>query len=430
MKIGIFTDAYHPDINGVVTSIKILEKEMIKRGHEVFVFSSTKHEPTENENLYMVKSMPLFLAKKFDYRLAAFYSRDIAKKIKDLDLDIIHTQTEFGVGLFGKIISRKYDLPFLHTYHTKWEEYMHYIVKIKGSRNIYPKRFARNFSRSFARKAQCIIAPSKEIEKYLKYKCKVKNKPIFIVPTGIDIKPFESSNFTKESKEALKESIGVKKDEKVILFLGRIGHEKNISLLLNKMPEILSKSENTKFVLVGDGPAKDELIELTSTLGLNDKVIFTGKVPLEEVASYYSIADVFVNASISETQGLTYVEAMAASIPVVAKYAPNLAEFIKHGKNGMLLKNDKDFTKTIISVLTNEKLRKHLIAGGIKTAKENSSEIFADKLTEVYMHVIENYKLKKSTLEKREFTKLIEKNIFNLRKRLSQITKIAKIKKD
>lgn len=423
MKIGIFTDAYHPDINGVVTSIKILEKEMKKRGHEVFVFSPSKHKPTENQNLYMLKSMPLFLAKEFDFRIATFYSREIAKQIKELNLDIIHTQSEFSLGLFGKIISRKYKIPFIHTYHTKWEEYIHYISPVKGGRNIYPRRFARTLTRNFLRKAECVISPSKEIEKYLKYKCDIKNKPIYIVPTGIDIEPFKKEIFNEDFKNDLKKSLGIDTKDNVILFLGRVGKEKSIDILMNKMPDIFASLPDTKFLIVGDGPVKSELIELSKSLNISNNVIFTGRVPLEDVPKYYSIADVFVNASISETQGLTFIEAMAASVPVVAKFAPNLAEFISNGKNGILIKNDKLFAKSIISILTNKKLKDKLVQGGLKTAIDNSSNIFGDKLVEVYTSTIENFKLKESTKNKQQIKNIISVNILKLKKKLFDISK-------
>ena len=179
MKIGIFTDAYNPNVSGVVTSINMLEKEMRKRGHEVYIFAPSKStQPNDTQSLYMLKSMPLIVAKQYKNRIAAFYSRDIAKKIQDIGLDIIHTQSEFSLGLFAKIIARKYKIPFIHTYHTMWEDYIHYIIPIKGGRKIYTKRFARTFSKNFSTKAECIITPSKKTEKYLKYKCKIKNKPM------------------------------------------------------------------------------------------------------------------------------------------------------------------------------------------------------------------------------------------------------------
>lgn len=429
MRIGIFTDTYHPDINGVVTSIKMLEREMKKRGHEVYIFSPSKHEPTENENLYMLKSIPLFVAKKFKYRIATFYSRPIAKEIKELNLDIVHTHCEFSLALFGKIISRKFNIPFIHTYHTMWEDYMHYVVPIKGTRNIYPKRFARSFTRNFVRKAECIIAPSKKTEKYLKYRCGVKNKPIYIIPTGIDIEPFNPSNFTDEDKNNLKKSIGIKENDKVVLFIGRIGEEKSIDQILSAMPEVFRTIKDMKFVLVGEGPAKDSLMQQAAKLGISDKVIFTGSVPWEKVALYYSIGDVFVNASTTETQGLTFIEAMASGVPVVAKYVPNLAEFIHHNDNGLLVRYDKELAKSIVSVLTNKNLANKLRTNGFITASQNSSKEFGDKLIEVYTQVIKNYEIKKSDEDKSDKKESEKLSIFNLKKKLLSITKLTKIKK-
>lgn len=406
MKIGIFTDAYNPTTSGVVTSINMLEKEMKKRGHEVYVFAPTKStaKPSDKQYLYMLKSMPLLVAKQYKNRIAAFYSREIAAKIKELDLDIVHTQSEFSLGLFGKIISRKFDIPFIHTYHTMWEDYMHYIIPIKGTRNIYPKRFARTISKNFVTKAECIITPSKKTEKYLRYRCKITNKPIFIIPTGIDIEPFSKSNFSYEEKVALKKSLGINEDEKVIFFLGRIGEEKSIDVIMNNMPTIFSKNKKVKFLIVGDGPSKSALEEQAKKLNISDKVIFTGKIPWNDVPKYYNIGDVFVNASLTETQGLTFIEAMASGMPIVARYAPNLSEFIYHNENGMLAKKDNDFSNYILSILSNEELSKKLEAGGYKTAEEFSSSKFGDKLELLYSEVIKNYK------EKRKYSDIKEKN--------------------
>lgn len=312
MKIGIFTDAYYPTTSGVVTSVRMVEKEMKKRGHEVYIFAPTKSEPTDNQNLYMLKSMPLLVAKEYKNRIATFYSRTISNQIKDLGLDIVHTQDEFSLGLFGKIISWKYNIPFIHTYHTMWEDYLHYIVPVKGGRHIYTKRFARSFSKSFASKAECIIAPSKKTEKYLRYRCKIKNKPIYVIPTGIDIEPFQRSNYADEQKNKLRESLGIKKDDKVILFIGRVAEEKSIDVILNCLPEVFKTIKNSKFLIVGDGPSKGDLESLANKLNIQDKVIFAGKQPWENIGLYYNIGDVFVNASMTETQGLTFIEAMAS----------------------------------------------------------------------------------------------------------------------
>lgn len=426
MKIGIFTDAYNPVTSGVVTSINMLEQELKKRGHEVYVFTTSKSiQPNEHQTLYMLKSIPLLIAKQYKNRIATFYSREIAKQIKELNLDIVHTQTEFSLGAFGKIISRKYDIPFIHTYHTMWEDYIHYITPIKG-RNIYLKRLARTFSRGFVRKAECVITPSNKTAKYLKYKCKVKNKPIYVIPTGIDIQPFNKSNFTLEEKNKLKESLGIKKDEKVILFLGRVAEEKSIDVLMNVMPDVFKSYPNSKFLIVGDGPSKKALEEQASSLGIKDKVVFTGKIPYNEVPKYYNLGDVFINASITETQGLTFIEAMAAEVPIVAKYAPNLSEFIKNGKNGILVRKNSDFKDAIVNVLTNDDLRSTLITNGNSTAKEYSIEQFGDKLEMLYSEIIELHKAKKQAetkVEKNKQKKVIYKRIGE---KLLKLTRLKK----
>lgn len=426
MKIGIFTDTYNPVTSGVVTSINMVEQEMKKRGHEVYVFTTSKSiQPNDNQTLYMLNSVPLLIAKQYKNRIATFYSREIAKQIKELGLDIVHTQTEFSLGAFGKIISRKYDIPFIHTYHTMWEDYVHYLVPFKG-RNLKAKHFARTISRGFVRKAECVITPSNKTAKYLKYRCNVRNKPIYIIPTGIDVKPFKRSNFTTEEKNALKESLGIKSNEKVILFLGRVAEEKSIDVLMDCMPEIFAKRPDTKFVIVGDGPSKEALEQQAKKLNIQDKVVFTGKVPWTDVPKYYNIGDVFVNASVTETQGLTFIEAMASETPVVAKYAPNLSEYIENGKNGLFVDKKKEFPDAILKALDNEEIRNTLIQNGNKTAQDYSIEVFGDKLEMLYTEIIQLHKSKKEALTKAELNKQ-KKTIY---KRISgKLLKLTRIKK-
>lgn len=427
MKIGIFTDTYNPTVSGVVTSINMVEQELKRRGHEVYVFAPSKSiQPNDNQTLYMLRSMPLLVAKQYKNRIAAFYSRDIAKKIKDIGIDIVHTQSEFSLGHFGKVMSRKMDIPFIHTYHTMWEDYVHYIMPIHGTRNIYPKRFVRRISRNFVRKAECIITPSKKTEKYLKYKCKVKNKPIYIIPTGIDTTAFNPSNFSDKEKLDLKSSLGILSNEKIILFLGRVAEEKSIDLILNNMPSLFKTNPNTKFLIVGDGPSKNDLEKQAKGLGISDKVIFTGKVPWQEVPKYYSIADVFVNASITETQGLTFLEAMASGVPIVAKYAPNLTEYIHNQKNGILIRNPQDFSKNIKNILDNKELSSRLSKAGLETAKDYSVEEFGEKLETLYSEVIKSYKLKKNLLTKKERMNE-KKNLYKtITNKLLSITRLKK----
>ena len=371
MKIGIFTDAYNPVTSGVVTSINMVEQELKRRGHEVYIFTTSKSiQPNDHQSLYMLGSIPLLIAKQYKNRIATFYSREIAKQIKEIGLDIVHTQTEFR--------------------------------KKKKGRNIHLKRAARRISRGFVRKAECVITPSNKTAKYLKYRCNVKNKPIYVVPTGIDIKPFKKSNFTLEDKNKLKESLGIKADEKVILFLGRVAAEKSIDVILDQMPSIFEAHPNYRFLIVGTGPSENELKTQAKKLGIQDKVVFTGKVAWDQVPKYYNLADVFVNASVTETQGLTFIEAMAAEIPVVCKYAPNLSEFIHSGKNGLFVHKNSEFKDAIVKVIEDDNLSSTLVQGGNETAQEYSIEVFGDRLELLYSEIIKLHKSVESAQTKEE----------------------------
>ena len=304
---------------------------------------------------------------------------------------------------------------------------MHYIVPVKeGSRNIYPKRFARTLSRNFVRKAECIITPSKKTEKYLKYRCKIKNKPIYVIPTGIDLVPFSSSNFSNEDKLNLRKSLGINEEDNVIIFLGRVAEEKSIDVILDNMPSVFKELPNTKFLIVGDGPSKTDLENQAQKLNISDKVIFTGKIPWNDVPKYYNIADIFLNASLTETQGLTFLEAMAAGLPIIAKYAPNLTEYIYNNKNGILIKKDSEFSKSIVNLLKDKKTAEKLSINALETAKLYSVEEFGDKLEMLYSEIIRGYKQKKNLTTKKEKEKH-KKNIYKtITEKLLSLTRLKK----
>ena len=222
----------------------------------------------------------------------------------------------------------------------------------------------------------------------------------------------------------LKEKLGIKPNDKVILFIGRMGEEKSIDIIMDNMPEIIKNMPNVKFLLIGDGPSRAPLEEQAKKLNILDNVIFTGKVPWADVPMYYNLGDVFVNASVTETQGLTFIEAMASGVPIVAKYAPNLTEFITHNKNGILVRKNSEFSKNILNVLNNTKLSDKLKENGLETAKMYSSEVFADKIEMLYKEIIKNYKLKKNLTDKKEKNKHMKNFYKTVKEKLLLLTKI------
>ena len=314
MRIGIFTDTYPPYINGVSTSIAMLEKGLRELGHEVFIVTvnpeNMQYKYEDDERIIRIPGIPIGI---YDYRLTGIYPLRAITKIKKWNLDIIHTHTEFGVGTFGRILAKQFNIPLVHTYHTMYEDYVYYITK--GYFDKSSRKIVEYLTKFYCDKtAKELIVPSKKTYDMFKDKYQFE-KEIHIVPTGIDIKRFKKSNFKKEQILGLKKELGIKPDEFVILFVGRIAKEKNIDLLLKCHVEILKKHKNVKLVIVGSGPDYEHYIEMSKQLKIENNVIFTSSIPWEEIPIYYQLADVFTTASNTETQGLTLIEAMAGSIP-------------------------------------------------------------------------------------------------------------------
>ena len=399
MNIGIFTDTYSPQVNGVVSSILTLEKELRKQGHNVYVFTISHPEAKENSNfVYRTASLPFIFLK--DHRVGIMYSNKLVRKIKRLKLDIILSQTEFSLGIFAKLVAKKLSVPIVHTYHTMYEEYMHYISK--GIQ--FSPKIARKYSKSFCNGVDGVVAPTIKTEKLLKsYGVKTE---IRVIPTGIDFSPLDKNNYSKDEINNLKQVFGIPLDAPVILFVGRIAKEKSIDVIIEAMVLLKQKRPDTKLVIVGDGPLRLELEEMAARLGIKDEVIFTGMQPWSSIGKIYQLGDVFVRASITETQGLTFAEAMAASLPVVAKEDESIAGLIRDGYNGRLFHTVPELAAVLEEILEDRVLRETLSINAIHSVKPLSAEVFGHNASHYYSDIIKMYvEKKKQKKEKGLFKK-------------------------
>ena len=385
MRIGLFSDTYPPFINGVSTSVLMLKKGLEKLGHKVFVVTvnSESFAYREEENVLMIPSVPIGL---FDYRISGIYPIKARKIIKSWNLDVIHSHTEFGIGTFARLISKQYNIPLVHTYHTMYEEYIYYITKgyFKGT----SKKLVEYLTLFLCDKTiDELIVPTKKAYELFKNKYNVK-RDVHIIPTGIEVERFYKENTNEKEVLELKKELGIKKDDFVILNIGRIAKEKNIEFLINAHKSLIKKNKRAKLVIVGDGPGINDLYKLVDKYGLEKNVIFTGKVPWDSVAKYYLISDIFTTASKSETQGLTVVEAMAASKCVVTIKDESFENVITDKKDGFFFKNEKEYIDLINELSKNAKLREEVGKNALKTANEYSSISYAKKVLEVYNLVI------------------------------------------
>lgn len=385
MNIGIFSDTYFPQLNGVATSIRTLSNALRERGHNVYIFTPSdprcEGQP-EEKDIFRLPSVPVYFVR--DYRAGYIFPPHILKKISRLELDIVHTQTEFPLGFLGKLVSTTEGIPMVHTYHTMYEDYVHYI----GGGHIISKGMARDFSSTFCNAAMGVIAPTRKTEQLLtSYGV---TKPISIIPTGINTSHFRKENFDPAEILELRKSLGLEADTPVILSLGRIAKEKSIDVVISALPKLIEKLPNAMMVIVGEGNEIENLTKFAASMGVGDHVMFTGGKPWDEIGKYYQLGNVFCSASVSETQGLTFAEAMAGGIPVVAKKDECIENILTDNETGLLFESEEELPELLYRVLTDEALSSRLSQASMQAMEELSVEAFADSVEQLYQNILES----------------------------------------
>lgn len=404
MRIGIFTDSYPPYINGVSTSILMLQRALEKKGHEVFVVTvNPENLSYKYENEDKIIRIPGIPTGIYDYRLTGVYPIRAIKKVASWNLDIIHSHTEFGVGVFARLIASKYNIPLVHTYHTMYEDYIETITR--GYFNRSSKKLIEYITKFFCDKTCSeLIVPTKKTYDLFKEKYKY-DRNVYIVPTGIEVERFYREQYKAADINALRNKYGLKKSDFVLLYLGRIGKEKNIEYIMDVQKELNAKDKKIKLVLVGDGPDLKDLEKQVADYKLEGSVIFTGKVPYDEVPLYYNMANAFITASHFETQGLTVIEAMASSLPAICIDDESFTPTVINGLNGFIFKTKEECVEDILSLVHDKKLQEDLARGARSSAEMNSSKHFAEKVLDVYKIAID----KKSSGLSGKFKSFIEK---------------------
>ena len=406
MRIGLFTDTYFPQVSGVATSIRTLKTELEKQGHAVFIFTTTDKDVNRYEDWQIIRipSVPFFAFK--DRRLAYRGFTKALEIAKQYQLDIIHTQTEFSLGLLGVWIARELKIPVIHTYHTQYEDYVHYIAKGLLIRPSMVKYLVRGFLHD----VDGVICPSEIVHDLLSdYKVKVEKR---VIPTGIDLAKFERPEIGPEQLRDLREKLGIKEDEKILLSLSRVSYEKNIQAVLAAFSEVLREELKVKLVVAGDGPYLDNLKEQALQLNIQDSVIFTGMIAPSETALYYKVADFFISASTSETQGLTYLESLASKTPVIAHGNPYLDNLITDKMFGTLYYQERDLAGAILEALiATPDMDPKLLA---EKLYEISAENFAKRVHEFYLDAIISNNFEKELTGDQPITKRFLKTVFYL----------------
>jgi len=393
VKIALFTDCYTPEVGGVQVAVNTLRQGLLGRGHDVTVFATSHPDATPEPGIVRLPSATFTPVPEI--RMATPVDLIARSLINRASFDLIHTHTELMVGQFGWRAATRLRLPLVHTYHTMYEDLTWYVAR--DTRLTRPAgRLVEILSRRVCNNADCVIAPTRKTrDKLLGYGV---DTPIRIAPTGVDTSRFAREAADPRSLDRLRASLGIAPDAQVLLSLGRVAVEKNVPRLVDEVaaylkpadPDLAERRGRVVLLIAGDGRAMRLVKDRVASAGIADRVYFAGEVPWQDVPQYYHLSDVFVSLSATETQGLTYIEALAAGVPLVAQNNECFEGILEDGISASLFQHPAAFHERLDDVLfTGQRAR--YIAGGYAVVEALSVERCAESVETIYEETREAY---------------------------------------
>jgi glycosyltransferase involved in cell wall biosynthesis len=385
LHIAFFTNYYHPIVNGVVRSVALFREGLMKQGHNVFVFAQADANYTDTEPfIFRYPSLPLPLPG--DISAALPVSPFVDQLLPALKLDVIHTHHPILLGQTAARKAAELELPLVFTFHTQYWEYTHYVPFPQETIQEFLKNAVHRWLREFMQKCQHIIIPSESMKEILVQNYGLQ-EAFTVIPTGINLEPYQCADW-----QSLRQEKGWQ-DETVLISVGRLAPEKNWDTLLQAFAKVYAEHSNLRLVLIGDGPAREALESLASELGIAEHVTFTGALPFEEVPCYLKAANAFTFASVTETQGLVTIEAMAAGLPIVAVDGSGTRDNVDHGQQGFLVENDVDaLANGLRELLSDPQRMKTFSKNALEKASTFDVNQLSKKMVSVYKQAIQDKK--------------------------------------
>ncbi len=376
MKIGFFTDSYLPRIDGVAISVDTCARELEARGHTVYIIAPSYPGFKDKKNVFRLTSVKV--PKQPELRLAMYLPGKSLIQLSKIDFDIIHGHSGGPVTFLGWEVALLKKVPFVCTYHTLWNKYTHYFLNGK----LIPPKMTEVASRVFCNMSDSLIAPTMKVkDELISYGVQ---KPIAVIPNGLDLEKFQNVK-----KGFLRKRLKLKSTDKILLYVGRLGKEKSVDFLIRSFALVSQKRPDTVLVIVGDGPEREKLQDLARSLLVEQRIYFTGSIEQKFIALVYADAALFLFASRTETQGMVILEAMASSLPIIARKDLAFEGIIENGKNGILVRNNqKEFSRAIINLLYNSQEMMQLSLEAHKKAELFSIDATVDGLEKLYKTVI------------------------------------------
>lgn len=391
MRVALFTETYKPYVSGVVNSIDMIKQGLEENGHEVYIIClrTALDENYIEENPNVIK----FNGKKYPFKNLStyYYTNKLKKKVKTLkqyNFDLVHVHTEFSAGKMGALYSKMYNVPLVFTYHTNYEDYLGYVTsKLKCITHRVLLNKIKKIIKFYQKRSSCFIVPTKKVQStFERYKFYF---PLDIIPTGIDVDKFNKENIDTSVVQSIKDKYNLN-DKFVFCSIGRISSEKSIDVIIKAFAK--ANVENSVMLVCGTGPAVEELESLVKELNMSEKIIFTGMVPYKDIPAYYCAADVFLNASMSETQGLTYIESMAAGVPVLVRKDEALVDLLIPNKNGLYFTTEEELISNMQLLVKDVELLTKMKNECASTIANYTRQHYASTLEKKYQELIDNNK--------------------------------------
>lgn len=384
MNIALFTETYLPYINGVVTHVKALKDGLEKMNHNVLIVTADV-----NAKKHYIKDGVLWCPAKeikriYDYGVASPISFKRLRIIKKFNPDIIHIHNEFGIGLSGVNIAKILKVPVVYTLHTMYDDYLYYITP----KRLLPiaQKISHRYLKYLANSATAITGPSLKVQEYLT-ECGVAKK-VNVVPNPVELDKFDMSKVNNERVKEIKDKYKIDDNKFIVTFCGRLGKEKSVDVLLNYFAKTVNRNDNINLFILGDGPSKIELEEIAKELKIDDLVTFAGRVEHDDLVNFYACCNLYVTTSLSDTNSISMLEAMATGLPVLHILDELNEGQVVEGINGFIFNSAEEMYEKMLIYKNMSDEEKHILrCSVIESVKKSGQENLANYLLDVYTHL-------------------------------------------
>lgn len=370
MRIGMLADAYKPYISGVTNVIDLSKRYLESQGHDVFVFTfgDASYEDDE-KNIIRSPGLPLV---ESEFYINIRYNQQTRNILRTMD--IVHVHHPFVSGRLALWYCKPRGIPIIFTNHTRYDLYAKAYIPLLPAG--VGETFLKTYFPGFCDSVDKVVAPSLGLKKVLQ-RVGVKAE-IEVVPNGVDISPFRGEIVPLESSE-----FGFPDDPVILTYVGRLGPEKNLPFLLRAFNGAAQAYENICLLIVGDGPERDNLVDIVRHMSIANRVHFTGFVDYKKIPNYLATADIFVTASVTEVHPLSVIEAMGAGLPILGIESPGVSDTVNNGIDGFIVPEEDiaAFTAIMVRMATDAGLRKQM-----SVAARNTSELYDYKRTTQLMY--------------------------------------------